>query len=248
MKRILITLFIVSFTCVACEKKPSTPPPEEKAITKAGLVTQEDKASYAMGFDMGERINKLGTNIDPDIFSKGLKDGLAETASPLMTKDEVTQAIKDFQNEIRGRQVEERKKMGAENKAKGAKFLEENKQKAGVVTLESGLQYKVLKEGTGESPKAKDKVICQYRGTTIDGKEFDSSFKRNKPATFSVNRVIKGWTEALQLMKVGAKWQLFIPPDLAYGNRGTGRGIGPEETLTFEIELLGIEDSDKPKP
>ncbi len=127
------------------------------------------------------------------------------------------------------------------NKAVGKSFLETNKDKEGVVTLPSGLQYKVIKKGNGDSPKASDKVSCHYKGTTIDGKEFDSSYKRGKPASFPVGGFIKGWTEALQLMKIGSKWMLYIPADLAYGDKGAGQVIGPGATLIFEVELLGIE-------
>jgi FKBP-type peptidyl-prolyl cis-trans isomerase len=142
----------------------------------------------------------------------------------------------------------ERKEQGEANKKKGKEFLERNKTKEGVVTIESGLQYKILKKGTGASPKATDTVRCHYRGTTIDGKEFDSSYKRGEPATFPLNRVIKGWTEGLQLMKEGGKWQFFIPSELAYGSRGAGRDIGPNEVLIFEIELLGIEKAETKEP
>ena len=127
------------------------------------------------------------------------------------------------------------------NRQKGEAFLVENQKKEGVITLPSGLQYKVIEEGTGESPKPNDTVVTHYRGTLIDGKEFDSSYRRGEPASFPVNRVIAGWTEALQLMKVGAKWQLFIPPELAYGERGAGRAIGPNAALIFEIELVEIQ-------
>ena len=142
----------------------------------------------------------------------------------------------------------ERKKQGEANKEKGGKFLEGNKTKQGIVTLKSGLQYKILKKGTGASPKATDTVKCHYKGTTIDGKEFDSSYKRGEPATFALNRVIKGWTEGLQLMKEGGKWQFFIPSELAYGERGSGPDIGPNEVLIFEVELLGIEKPETKKP
>jgi FKBP-type peptidyl-prolyl cis-trans isomerase FklB len=138
--------------------------------------------------------------------------------------------------------AEAKKAAAAENKTKGEAFLAENKKKEGVVTLPSGLQYKILKAGEGPKPTAEDSVKCNYRGTLIDGKEFDSSYKRNEPATFPVKGVIKGWTEALQLMPVGSKWQLFIPPDLAYGERGAGELIQPEATLIFEVELLSIEN------
>jgi FKBP-type peptidyl-prolyl cis-trans isomerase len=145
------------------------------------------------------------------------------------------------------KEMEERKNQGEANKEKGETFLEANKAKEGVTALESGLQYKILKKGTGPSPKATDTVKCHYRGTTIDGKEFDSSYKRGEPATFALNRVIKGWTEGLQLMKEGGKWEFYIPSEMAYGERGSGPHIGPNEVLIFEVELLGIEKPETEK-
>jgi len=149
----------------------------------------------------------------------------------------------DLQTEMRAKQAQATKELAEKNKQAGEAFLAENKKKDGVVTLPSGLQYKILKAGDGPKPSAEDTVVCQYRGTLIDGKEFDSSYKHNQPATFPVNRVIKGWTEALQLMPTGSKWQLFIPPDLGYGDRGAGADIPPDATLIFEVELVSI----KPK-
>ncbi len=248
MKKLLIILLLVSFTLMACEKKQATTTQSTpKSITLESLATMEDKASYGMGYDMGKKFNQLGFDINSDIFSKGLSDGLSSAESPLLSEDEIKQSMKDFQKAVRTKRQEERKKESTENKEKGKKYLEENKKKDGVVTLESGLQYKVITEGTGEIPKLTDKVQCHYEGKTIDGTVFDSSLKRKKPATFSVNRVVKGWTEALQLMKVGSKWQIFIPFELGYGERGAGRKIGPNETLIFELELIGIEPPKKPK-
>jgi len=257
MKRTVFTILFV-FLCascllVACDKKESmnqtdaSAPAGGKSLSASDLVSLEDKASYGMGYDMGKKFKELGFDISADIFSKGLRDGIETTDSPLLTEEEIKQAMKDFQQEIRKKKKEEMDKKGIENKEKSDKFLEENAKKDGVVTIESGLQYKIITEGSGEKPKATDRVKVNYRGTTIDGTEFDSSYKRNKPATFSVNRVVKGWTEALQLMKVGAKWQLFIPPELGYGNRGAGRKIGPNETLIFDIELISIEAPTTPK-
>ncbi len=247
MKNTLIALLLVCFMAIACQQKQATDSSAPKEITKESLVTMEDKASYGMGYDMGKKFSQLGFEINADLFSKGLSDALSSTESPLLTDEEIKQAMRDFQQTIRTKREEEKKKQADENKAKGDKFLEENKTKEGVVTLESGLQYKVLKEGTGNTPKPEDRVKCHYKGTTVDGTVFDSSLERKRPATFSVNRVIKGWTEALQLMKVGAKWQLFIPPELAYGERGAGRKIGPNETLIFEIELIEIEPPKAPE-
>jgi FKBP-type peptidyl-prolyl cis-trans isomerase len=184
--------------------------------------------------------------VDPAILARGLKDGLAG-GKTLLTDDEAQAAIMEVQNDMRKKQMEKKQEAGAANKKEGEGFLAANKSKEGVVTLPSGLQYKILKAGTGPKPTASDTVSCNYRGTLIDGKEFDSSYKRGQPASFPVSGVIKGWTEALQLMPVGSKWQLVIPSDLAYGDNGAGADIGPGATLIFEVELLSIEDKSKEK-
>jgi FKBP-type peptidyl-prolyl cis-trans isomerase FklB len=178
-------------------------------------------------------------DVNDEILNAGIKDGLSG-AKPRMTDEEVKEVMSTFQKDMMAKQAAVRKATGEKNAAEGKKFLEENKTKEGVKTTASGLQYKVLKEGTGTPPKATDTVKVNYRGTTIDGKEFDSSYKRGEPATFPVNRVIKGWTEGLQLMKPGSKYQFFVPADLAYGERGAGADIGPNATLVFDVELLEV--------
>ena len=177
----------------------------------------------------GASLRKQSVEVDPDILVRGLRDSLAG-GKTLLTEDEERTVLTVLQNEI------QKKREDA-----NMEFLAANKSKEGVVTLPSGLQYKILQAGTGPKPATTDSVVCNYRGTTIDGKEFDSSYKRGQPATFPVSGVIKGWTEALQLMPVGSKWQLFIPGDLAYGARGAGPGIGPNATLIFEVELISIQ-------
>jgi FKBP-type peptidyl-prolyl cis-trans isomerase len=204
------------------------------------LKTQVEKRSYALGLDLGRQLRKESLEVDPARFAQGFKDALAGNQA-LMSDEEVRAAIVDLQNEMRAKQAQAQKELAEKNKQAGEAFLAENKKKEGVVTLPSGLQYKILKAGDGKKPTAEDTVVCQYRGTLIDGKEFDSSYKRNQPATFPVNRVIKGWTEALQLMPTGSKWQLFIPPDLAYGERGAGADVPPNSTLIFEVELVSIQ-------
>ncbi|MFZ0416915.1 MAG: FKBP-type peptidyl-prolyl cis-trans isomerase [Candidatus Sulfotelmatobacter sp.] len=225
-------------------------PAAAKSATTLTLKTQKEKFSYALGMKTGQRMaesfTKQSVPFDPAILARGLKDGLSG-GKTLMTDEEAQAAIKAVQEEVSKKQQEKMQEAGAANKKEGEAFLAANKGKEGVVTLPSGLQYKVLKEGTGPKPTASDTVVCNYRGTLIDGKEFDSSYKRGQPATFPVSGVIKGWTEALQLMPVGSKWQLFIPPDLAYGERGAGADIGPDTMLTFEVELLSIEDKSKEK-
>jgi FKBP-type peptidyl-prolyl cis-trans isomerase len=204
------------------------------------LKTQKEKVSYAIGMNMGKSMQRQSVQVDPNILARGLKDALAG-GKTLMTDEEAKATMTQFQTEMRKAQEEKMQQASMANKKEGTAFLEANKTKEGVKVLPSGLQYKVLKEGTGPKPSAADTVVCNYRGTLIDGKEFDSSYKRGEPATFPVNGVIKGWTEALQLMPVGSKWQLFLPADLAYGDRGAGADIGPGATLIFEVELMSIQ-------
>jgi FKBP-type peptidyl-prolyl cis-trans isomerase FklB len=217
-----------------------------KSATPLALKTQKDKFSYSLGMKMGENLQKQSVPVDPAILERGLKDGLAG-GKTLLTDDEAQAAIVDVQNDVRKRQQEKLIELGAANKKEGDAFLAANKTKEGVVALPSGLEYKIVKAGTGPKPTASDTVVCNYRGTLINGTEFDSSSKHGGPATFPVSGVIKGWTEALQLMPVGSKWQLFVPSDLAYGDRGAGADIAPGSTLIFDVELLSIEDKSKEK-
>jgi FKBP-type peptidyl-prolyl cis-trans isomerase len=189
--------------------------------------------------DLGGQLKAQAVEIDPDLFAEGLKAMLAG-GKTLLTDAEAKAAISQLQLTRVAKQTAALQASGAKNKTEGDAFLAANKAKEGVVTLPSGLQYKVITNGTGPKPTLEQTVVCQYKGTLIDGKEFDSSYKRGQPATFPVKGVIKGWTEALQLMPVGSKWQVFVPPDLAYGTRGAGADIGPNATLIFEIELVAI--------
>ncbi len=207
--------------------------------TAVKLDTDTNKASYSIGIQMGSQMARVSDMVNQDAIIMGFKDSIAGN-EPQLTMEEMQTAMQTFQKTMMEKQQAEQQAAAATNMAEGEKFLTENKTKEGVKTTESGLQYKVITAGTGDSPKATDTVVTHYTGTLINGKVFDSSYKRNSPATFPVNGVIKGWTEALQLMKVGAKWQLFIPADLAYGDRGAGEDIGPGETLIFDIELLEI--------
>jgi len=209
------------------------------AQQKASLKSQKDKVSYAIGLDIGRNLKRQLIDVDLNLLMQGLKDGMRD-AKTLLSDKEAQEVMMTFQKEQMAKLNENARKLGEKNKKEGETFLAENKKKPGVVTLPSGLQYKILKEGTGRNPKATDTVVTHYRGTLLDGKEFDSSYKRGEPATFPLNGVIRGWTEALQLMKPGAKWQLFIPPQLAYGERGAGQDIGPNATLIFEVELIAI--------
>lgn len=200
--------------------------------------TEQDKVSYIIGTQIAQSIKKQNIEVNVEMLTLGLQDVL-EGKILRLTKEETEKVYAAFQQRMRAQRAAEIAKQGAENLAKGKVFLEANKTKEGVKVLPSGLQYKVIKEGTGDIPTANDKVKTHYRGTLIDGTEFDSSYKRNQPAEFAVKGVIKGWTEALQLMKTGAKWELYIPPDLAYGERGRP-SIPPNSVLIFEIELLEI--------
>jgi FKBP-type peptidyl-prolyl cis-trans isomerase FklB len=224
-------------------RRPAT---AAKTAAPLSLKTPKDKFSYALGMKMGANLHKQAVPVDANIMARGLKDGLAGSKT-LLTDEEAQAAIVEVQTDLRKKQQEKMQVEGAANKKEGEGFLATNKGKEGIVTLPSGLQYKILKEGTGPKPTATDSVVCNYRGTLINGTEFDSSYKRGQPATFPVTGVIKGWTEALQLMPVGSKWQLFIPSDLAYGERGPAPEIGSNATLVFEVELLSIEDKSKEK-
>jgi FKBP-type peptidyl-prolyl cis-trans isomerase FklB len=225
-------------------KKPATTPAAKTPVPLT-LTTPKDKASYAIGMNIGKGMHKQSVDVDPAILMRGLKDGLAG-GKTLMTDEEAQAALVALQAEMKKQQEEIAKAQGELNKKLGDAFLAANKTKEGVVTLPSGLQYKILQPGTGPKPTAKDVVVCNYRGTLLGGKEFDSSYKRGQPATFPMGQVIKGWTEALQLMPVGSKWQLFLPPDLAYGERSAGPDITPNSTLIFEVELVSIKPPEKP--
>jgi FKBP-type peptidyl-prolyl cis-trans isomerase FklB len=203
------------------------------------LKTQDQKVSYLLGLDMGSYLKKMGITIDQAALFQGIMDTLSGK-KPLLTQEEATTLKQEFGKKMQDEQMAKAKAAGEKNTKEGAEFLEKNKSEKDVVTTASGLQYKILTQGTGAKPKATDMVTVNYKGTTIDGKEFDSSYKRGQPATFPVNGVIPGWTEALQLMNVGTKAKLFVPSSLAYGERGAGPDIGPNSTLIFEVELLSI--------
>ncbi len=242
-------------------KTPATKTPADKAQTSSAagtktpvhhataapmvLKTEKEKRSYAIGMNIGKTISKNSLDVDPNILARGVKDALTDS-KPLMTEEEQKAVMAALQADVRKKVEDERQQAMAKGKKESDAFLAANNSKEGVVTLPSGLQYKVLKEGSGPKPTPSDTVECNYKGTLIDGTEFDSTAKHgDKPSTFPVTGVIKGWTEALQLMPVGSKWQLVIPPDLAYGDRGAGGVIPPNATLVFEIELVSIQP---PKP
>lgn len=213
-------------------------------ITSCGergeFSSQAERGSYAIGLDMGASLSHFRDEIDVAALIEGLTDTLTGR-EPRLTQQEAVTVMQEFATTLRERASTRRDALTETNLAKGEAFLAENKGKDGVVTTESGLQYEVLQPGTGATPTADDRVTVHYRGTLLDGTEFDSSYERGEPAAFEVGKIIPGWTEALQLMKVGAKYRLFIPPPLAYGENGAGDVIGPNATLIFEVELLGIE-------
>ena len=223
MKAIVIIALVLSFAvAVFAEDKP----PQLKDL--------KDKASYSIGLNFGYNFKRQNIDLNTDAFAAGFKDAMTGR-NPLMNEQEVRDTLMAFEKDMQQKQTE----MGQKNAATAEKYLAENKSKEGVKATASGLQYKVLKDGNGATPKSSDTVTVNYRGTLIDGTEFDSSYKRGQPATFPVGGVIKGWTEALQMMKVGSKYQLFIPASLAYGEQGRP-GIPPNSTLIFEVELMDV--------
>jgi FKBP-type peptidyl-prolyl cis-trans isomerase FklB len=225
--------------------------PESAATTSSTkepvFKTRKDRVSYALGVNLGNSLRKRSLDVDSDILIQGIRDVLTG-GQTLMNEEEVQATLLALHSTMRTKQAAEQagktRELAAINLKQGQEFLAINKATEGIVTLESGLQYKALKQGDGQKPTATDTVVCHYRGILLDGSEFDSSYKRQQPATFALNKVIKGWNEALQLMSVGSKWQLFIPPSLAYGMRGRPGtpGIGPNATLIFEVELMAIQD------
>lgn len=202
------------------------------------LKTQQDRVNYGIGMSMGKSLKRQGIEVNLDMVVRGMKDELSG-GKLLLSEEDFRKTMTEFQKEMQQKHVEGMMKAGQDNKKEGDAFLAENKKKKGVVTLPDGLQYKILKAGQGKKPTATDMVEVNYRGTLINGKEFDSS-KPGQPASFQVKQVIPGWQEALKLMPAGSKWQLVIPPELAYGQKGAGGEIGPNATLIFEVELLAI--------
>jgi FKBP-type peptidyl-prolyl cis-trans isomerase len=234
-----VNLAAVSLCLVALCLSGCSAETKDETATPVTLDTFEQKVSYALGQEYAANLERMGAKVEPDFVAWGLTDALKgeEAALP---EDEARRVLTEFRQQLMARTNRDRSEQGARNREVGQKFLADNRNQPGVQTTASGLQYKILEEGTGSSPAASDRVKVHYRGTLINGTEFDSSYQRNTPATFGVSNLIKGWTEALQMMKVGSKWELYIPPDLAYGERGSGPQIGPYATLIFQVELLEI--------
>lgn len=224
----LVCLMLVTGQALAEEKK------------QAELATDTQKLSYALGLDIGSYFKTLGQDLDLEIISRGMLDSYKGN-KPLLTQEETAQIQQQFAQKQQEKQIKDTLEMITKNNKAAEEFLKENGAKEGVITTESGLQYKVLTPAEGPKPKAEDTVKVHYKGTLLDGTEFDSSYTRNEPAVFPLNQVIPGWTEAVQLMNVGSKIQLFLPPNMAYGDRGAPPVIEPGSMLIFEVELLGIE-------
>jgi FKBP-type peptidyl-prolyl cis-trans isomerase FklB len=230
-------------------KPQGTPPAKgpasgsQAAAPAAGFKTQKEKVSYAIGMEMGKGVKAQGLDLDPGVLAQGLRDAISG-AKPQMSEEDLKKVIGELQQEMRQKQMQAQEAAAIENKTKGEAFLAENAKKEGVVALPDGLQYKILTAGQGKKPAESDTVLCNYKGTFVDGAEFDSSAQAGgKPVPFEVKNVIPGFKEVLQLMPVGSKWQVFVPSNLAYGERGAGNVIGPNSTLIFEIELVSIADS-----
>jgi len=228
---VLIALLLLTFATTACAQEAAKTAP-------AKPESMENRASYAIGMNMGRSMKDQEVPIDLDLLVQGIKDGLAG-GETLLTDEEMQTAMQEFQQMMMKKQQDKQAAMAGENEKAADEFFATNKDKEGVVTTDSGLQYQVLTEGSGAKPTASDRVSVHYKGTLLDGTQFDSSYDRGQPATFPVSGVIPGWTEALQLMPVGSKWKLWIPPNLAYGERGQGP-IPPGSALVFEVELLSI--------
>lgn len=231
--RLFSAMFLLMFL-VGCAAEEAKVAPEKK------LDTPKSRISYTIGVNIGQDFKTQEMDIDTDVLLMGLKDSLTGKELQL-TDEEMVSEIQAFQQEMQAKMVAEMEAASAKNQTEGEAFLAENAKKDGVVVTESGLQYKILESGEGDSPAPADVATLHYRGTLIDGTQFDSSYERGQPATFPVGGVIAGWTEALQLMKPGSKWQLVIPAGLAYGERGAGQDIGPYATLMFDVELISVE-------
>jgi FKBP-type peptidyl-prolyl cis-trans isomerase FklB len=226
-----VAIMLMAIGCYAADKKPE-------------MKTLKEKVSYGIGLSIGKDFKRQDIDVDLDLLKRGIEDGLAG-ATPLLSSDQLKETMQAFQKEMRAKHQARNKALGEKNQKEGEAFLAANAKKEGVKTLPGGLQYKIIKKGTGKTPTVNDSVTVNYRGTLLDGTVFDSTYKRGAPATFQVNRVIPGWTEALQHMKEGAKWKLFIPPNLAYGARGAGSAIGPNAVLIFDVELIKVSSKAK---
>jgi FKBP-type peptidyl-prolyl cis-trans isomerase len=232
MKYTQIAAVFAAGLCFACAKK---------TLKETDLETQKQKVSYSIGINVGADFRQQELDLNIEALFKGIEDAFLDRER-MLTEEERQEAMATFQNDLMEKQAERNRVLGEKNIREGRKFLAENRKKEGIVALPSGLQYQVLRSGTGPSPKVTDTVKAHYISWLLDGTEFNNSYRQGKPAVFGLDQVIPAWAEALQLMKIGDKWKLFVPSELGYGNKGMGQIIGPHATLIFEVELLGIEN------
>jgi FKBP-type peptidyl-prolyl cis-trans isomerase FklB len=240
MSKKLLSIVCVTGLLLALAVGCTAEDAKSPAAEEVKLDTQKKRISYTIGLNIGQDFARQEMEIDTDVLVLGVIDALGEK-EPRMTQEEMAAEVQTYQQEMRAKQEARLKEVTDKNVEEGKAFLVENAKKDGVVVLESGLQYKVIEPGQGAKPTADSMVKVHYKGTLVDGAEFDSSYRRGQPASFPVGGVIPGWTEALLLMQEGAKWQLFIPSELAYGERGAGQDIGPNAVLIFDVELISIE-------
>ena len=240
MKTSILAFAVIASIGLAPHVLAQAAPAAPAAAPPDALKDPQAQVSYAIGLNLGASLRRNAVTVDPQIVAQGVKDALSG-ATPKMSEDQVRAVLAQVQAGMQARRQESITQAAASNKAQGAAFLEANRAKPGVVTLASGLQYEILTAGTGPKPRLDDVVICNYRGTLLNGTEFDSSYARGTPSSFPVGGVIKGWTEALQKMPVGSKWRLYVPADLAYGEKSVGDLIGPNSVLIFEVELISIQ-------
>lgn len=241
---ILAAALLSTQVCAATMSSDGQGNTAKNAATNAMLKTERDRLSYTIGVDIGENLQAQSMDISPDILARGIKDATGGKAL-LMSKDAMQKTLQSFQEKMVAQQKRQIKEQSDKNSQQGEAFLSKNKGKKDVVTLDSGLQYKVLEKGKGASPKKDDFVTVEYEGRLLNGQVFDSTYKRGKPINFQVSQVITGWQEALQKMKPGSTWELYIPSNLAYGDRGLGGPIGPNETLIFKVHLISVGKDDK---
>ena len=237
---LVLACILASSLTLSAAAQDAKAPPAAAAPMPDALKDPTAQASYAIGLNIGAGLRRDAITVDPAMVAQGVKDAISG-AKPLLSEDQLRAALTRVQADVQAAHQERVAHAAETNKAEGAAFLKTNGAKPGVTTLPSGLQYEVVTAGTGKKPTADDMVLCNYRGTLLDGTEFDSSYKRGAPDTFPVSGVIKGWTEALQKMPVGSKWRIYVPSELAYGDKGAGADIGPNAVLIFDIELLAIQ-------
>lgn len=242
----VIAVFVLGGLAVLFAAPQSTEQAMEKKVSRQKPSGKLEKVSYSLGVDVGTTIAKQGLDVDSQMFLQGIRDGLAGT-EPLLSQEEMQSTLMEFQQEVAKKRAEEQAQSAAANKKEAEQFLAENKKKEAVKVAESGLQYEVLEQGTGKSPDADDRVKVHYRGTLLSGEEFDSSYSRGEPTEFRVGQVIEGWKEAIQKMKEGGHWKIYLPPELAYGERGVPPTIGPNEVLIFDVKLLGVTKQEAPQ-